>query len=176
MNLFGFTIPTYSVVSLGGVTVGLSLLGWEIVQWWPGRKQAIKFKHLVRLVPFLLTWSYGMLLILSAGGLLGAGADWSLWGTSAIGDAVLEHGFGSPTPDVTRTSYLVLSPGGHAVVAIATILLVAVWVKRRGFNWSLLRAVLSGISLGLASGIAGMAGWVLSPVVSTLGDLIVGLL
>ncbi|MEU8891151.1 hypothetical protein [Streptomyces sp. NPDC048442] len=168
-------IPTYAVVSLGGVTVGLSLLGWELVQWWPGRKQAVKFKHLVRLVPFLLTWFYGMLLILSAGGALGVVADWSLWGTSEIGDAVLKYGVGGTTQNVTRGSNLVLTPGGHAVVVISTVLFIGVWVKRRGFNWSLLRAILSGVSLGLSSGIAGMAGWVLSPVVSTIGDLIPGL-
>ena len=168
--------PTYGIVSLGGVTVGLSLLGWEITRWWPGAKQAGKPKHLVKLLPFLAVWLYGMLLILSAGGLLGAGADWSLWGSSAIGDAALEYGVGGDTPDVTRTSHLVLSPGGHAVVIIATVVLVAVWTKRRGFNWMIARAVISGISLGLASGIAGVAGYVLSPVVSAAGDAVVGLL
>ncbi|MFJ7204261.1 hypothetical protein ACIQWR_12095 [Streptomyces sp. NPDC098789] len=54
--------------------------------------------------------------------------------------------------------------------------LIAVWTKRRGFNGMILRAILSGISLGLASGVAGVAGYVLSPVVSTAGDAIVGLL
>ncbi|MGW2040504.1 hypothetical protein [Streptomyces virginiae] len=168
--------PTYGIVSLGGVTVGLSLLGWEITRWWPGAKQAGKPKHLLKLLPFLLVWLYGMLLILSAGGLLGAGADWSLWGSSAIGDAVLEYGVGGDTPDVTRSSHLVLSPGGHAVVIIATVVLIAVWTKRRGFNWMIVRAIISGISLGLASGVAGVAGYVLSPVVSAAGDAVAGLL
>ncbi|MGW6598486.1 hypothetical protein [Streptomyces sp. NPDC055036] len=165
---------TYNVVSLGGVTVGLSLLGWEIARWWPGRKKAIK--QLVRLVPFTLAALYGILLILSAGGLLGLGADWSLWGGSEFGDAVLEYGIGSDAPTVTRTSNLVLSPGGHAFVIVATVVLVAVWTKRGGFRWDLARAVLCGIHLGLSAGVAGIAGYVLSPVVSTVGDAIVGLL
>ncbi|WP_369778051.1 hypothetical protein [Streptomyces sp. R33] len=169
-------LPTYAVVSLGGVTVGLSLLGWEITRWWPGAKQAAKPKHLLKLLPFLLVWLYGMLLILSAGGLLGGGADWSLWGSSAIGNAALTYGVGGGTPNVTRHSNLVLTDGGHAVVIIATVVLIAVWTKRRGFNWMIVRALISGISLGLASGVAGVAGYVLSPVVSAAGDYVVGLL
>ncbi|WP_322871305.1 hypothetical protein [Streptomyces goshikiensis] len=54
--------------------------------------------------------------------------------------------------------------------------LIAMWTKRRGFNWMVVRALLSGISLGLASGVAGVAGYVLSPVVSAAGDAVVGLL
>lgn len=163
-----------NVVSLGGVTVGLSLLGWEVTTWWPGRKRALK--HLLEMLPFTVAALYGMLLILSAGGLLGLGADWTLWGSSAIGDAVLEYGLDSPSPEVTRTSNLALTAGGHAFVIVSTVVLVAVWTKRRGFNWSLLRAVVCGISLGLSAGVAGIAGYVLSPVVSTAGDFIVGLL
>ncbi|KOU48995.1 hypothetical protein ADK55_19200 [Streptomyces sp. WM4235] len=169
-------LPSYGIVSLGGVTIGLALLGWEIATWWPGLKQARKIKNLIKLVPFVAVWLYGMLLILSAGGLLGAGADWSLWGSSAIGDAALTYGVGGGTPVVTRGSNLVLTDGGHAVVLISTVVLVAVWVKRRGFNWLVVRALISGICLGLASGVAGVAGYVLSPVVSTAGDAIVGLL
>lgn len=166
---------TYNIVSLGGVTVGLSLLGWEVTRWWPGRKK-LKPGRLLELLPFVLTALYGMLLILSAGGLLGLAADWTLWGSSAIGDAVLEYGLDSPTPEVTRTSNLALTGGGHAFVVVATVVLVALWTRRGGFRWDLVRAILSGISLGLSSGVAGMAGWVLSPVVSTAGDFIVGLL
>lgn len=164
-----------NVVSLGGVTVGLSILGWVLTQWWGSHKKK-NLKAFLRLVPFILTSSYGMLLVLSAGGLLGAGADWTMWGTSEIGDAALKYGVGGGTPAVTRGSNLVLSDGGHAVVIISTVCLIASWVLRRGFRWDLFFAVLCGISLGLSSGIAGAAGYVLSPVVSTFGDAVVGLL
>ncbi|WP_053643539.1 MULTISPECIES: hypothetical protein [unclassified Streptomyces] len=169
-------ITPHNIVSLGGVVVGLSLLVWEIVTWWPGTKSATKPKHLLKLLPFALAWLYGMLLILSAGGFLGLAADWSLWGASEIGDAVLEYGAGGTSPEVTRTSNLALTAGGHGFVIVATVGLVAVWFKRRGINWMLVRAVLCGICLGLAGGIAGVAGYVLSPAVSTAGDAIVGLL
>ncbi len=148
---------TYGAVSLGGVTVDLSLLGWEITRWWPRAKQAAKPKNLLKLLPFAVVWLYGMLLILAAGGLLGAGAgaDWSLWGSSAIGNAALAYGVGGGTPDVTRSSNLILTDGGHAVVIIATVVLIVMWTKRRGFNWMVVRALLSGFSLGLASVLPG---------------------
>lgn len=169
------TITTYNIVSLGGVTVGLSILGWVLTQWWGSHKKK-NLKAFLQLTPFLLCSSYGMLLVLSAGGLLGAGADWTMWGTSEIGDAALKYGLGSSTPAVTRGSNLVLSEGGHAVVIVSTVCLIAAWVRRRGFRWDLACAVVCGISLGLSSGIAGLAGWVLSPVVSAAGDAVVGLL
>jgi hypothetical protein len=168
-------ITTYNVLSLGGVTVGLSILGWVITQWWMSNKKK-NLKAFLKLVPFLLCASYGMVLVLSAGGLLGAGADWTMWGTSEIGNAALQYGVGGGTPAVTRGSNLVLSDGGHAVVIIATVCLLAAWALRRGFRWDFLLAVVCGISLGLSSGIAGAAGYVLSPVVSGAGDAVVGLL
>jgi len=164
-----------NIVSLGGVTVGLSILGWVLTQWWASNKKK-SFKAFRALVPFLLFASYGMLLILSAGGLLGGAAGVTLWGTSEIGDAALEYGVGGGTPAVTRGSNLVLSDGGHAVVIIATVCMVALWCLRRGFRWDLFFGVVCGISLGLSSGIAGAAGFVLSPAVSMAGDAVVGLL
>lgn len=168
-------IPTHNLVSLGGVIVGLSILAWNVTRWWAGNKKH-SLKTLRQLVPFLLCALYGMLLILSAGGIIGLAADWTLWGTSAIGDAALEYGVGGQSPDVTRTSNLVLTSGGHGVVIITTVILIAVWTIRRGFRWDLFFSVLCGISLGLSSGAAGVAGYVLSPVVSTAGDAVVGLL
>ncbi|PVE04680.1 hypothetical protein [Streptomyces scopuliridis] len=174
MNLGNIT--TYNVVSLGGVTVGLSLLAWEITRWWPGRKNLLKLKKLLDLLPFTLAALYGMLLILSAGGILGGGANVALWGGSEIGDATLQYGLGAGTPDATRTSNLVLTDGGHAFVIVCTVILFAIWTKRGGFRWDLARAVFCGITLGLSAGVAGIAGYVLSPVVSAAGDSIVGLL
>jgi hypothetical protein len=168
-------IPAHNLVSLGGVTVGLSLVGWQLTRWWAGHKKK-NLKAFRHLAPFLLTLAYGMLLILCAGGLLGLAADYSLWGASAIGDAVLVYGVGGAAPTVTRTSNIALSPGGHAVVVIGTVVLVAVWTRTRGWRWDLFSGVVAGVTLGLASGIAGTAGYVLSPVVSTLGDAVGGLL
>ncbi|MFJ9217870.1 hypothetical protein ACIRJL_17160 [Streptomyces sp. NPDC102383] len=168
-------IPVHNIVSLGGVTVGLSLFGWQFARWWASHKKK-NLKAFRHLAPFLLCLAYGMLLILSAGGVLGLLADWSLWGASEIGDAVLVWGVGGTAPTVTRSSNIALTPGGHAVVVIGTVVLVAIWTRTRGWRWDLFSGVVAGVTLGLASGIAGAAGWVLSPVVSALGDAVGGLL
>ncbi|MFF7313359.1 hypothetical protein [Streptomyces sp. NPDC008137] len=168
-------IPTYGIVSLGGVTVGLSLAAWDVSRWFASHKKRLALKALRDLAPFLLCMAYGALLILSAGGIIGAAADWSLWGTNTVGEVVLVYGVGGTSPDVTRTSQLALTPGGHAVVIIVTVVFAAV-ASRRGFRLDFVRGVLSGVSLGLASSIAGAVGYVLAPVVSTAGDYVAGLL
>jgi hypothetical protein len=166
-------IPTYGIVSLGGVTVGLSLAAWDVSRWFASHKKRLALKALRDLAPFLLCMAYGALLILSAGGIIGAAADWSLWGTNTVGEVVLVYGVGGTSPDVTRSSQLALTPGGHAV--IVTVVFAAV-ASRRGFRLDFVRGVLSGVSLGLASSIAGAVGYVLAPVVSKAGDYVAGLL
>ncbi|MEU3293001.1 hypothetical protein ABZ722_11635 [Streptomyces longwoodensis] len=169
-------IPTYSIVTLGGVVVGLGLFLWDASRWWADHpKKRLSLKALRKLAPTLLCVSYGTLLILSAGGLLGAAADWSLWGSNQLGEGLLVYGVGGTAPNVTRTAHLVLTPGGHAVVILATVVLVAV-ASRRGFRWDFVRPTLAGVSLGLAKSVAGLAGLILAPGVSTLGDLVTGLL
>ncbi|MET9098315.1 hypothetical protein [Streptomyces antibioticus] len=168
-------IPTYSLVTLGGIVVGLGLLLWDVSIWWASHKKKLTAKSLRDLAPTALCFSYGTLLILCAGGIIGALADWSLWGSNEVGNVVLVYGVGTTTPTVTRATHLALTPGGHAVVILATVVLVAV-TSRRGMRWDFVRPVFSGVSLGLAKSIAGAAGIVLAPSVSWLGDMIAGLL
>lgn len=176
MALPPLDIPTYGLVSLGGVTVGLSLFAWDFSRWFAShKKKRLTIKALRQLAPFLGCMAYGSLLILSAGGLIGAVADWSLWGTNRVGEVVLVYGVGSTTPDVTRSTQLALTPGGHAVVIITTVVVLAV-SGIRGMRWDFARGVISGISLGLASSIAGAVGFLVAPSVSWLGDVVAGLL
>jgi len=169
------TIPTYGLVSLGGVTAGLSLFAWDFTRWWTSHKKRLAMKALTALLPQLLCMAYGALLVLSAGGLIGAAADWSLWGTNQVGDIVLVYGLGASTPMVTRSSQLALTPGGHAAVIIITVVVIAV-CSMRGFRWDFVRQILAGVSLGLASSIAGVVGVVVAPSVSWAGDYVMGLL
>lgn len=165
-------MTTYNVVSLGAVVVGLSITGWYVTTWWVGSK-----KHSIKdLLPFICCSLYGMLLILTAGGILGGLAGWALWGSSQVGDAALTYGVGAGTPDVTRQSSLVLTDGGAATVIVMTVVLCAVWRRKRSFHVEYALGVVNGITLGLASGIAGVAATVLGPVVNTSGDWIVGLM
>ncbi|MET9729652.1 hypothetical protein ABZZ79_02995 [Streptomyces sp. NPDC006458] len=175
MALAPLDIPVYSYVSLGGVVTGLSLFAWDFTRWWTSHKKRFAVKPLSALLPQLLCMAYGALLVLSAGGIIGGAADWSLWGTNTAGDIVLVYGLGGTTPDVTRGTHLALTPGGHAVVIIITVVIAAV-CSRRGFRWDFVRHILSGISLGLASSIAGFIGFAVAPSVSWAGDYVTGLL
>lgn len=168
-------IPVYAYVTLGGVVVGLSLFAWDFSRWFVSNKKRFSPKALKRLLPILLSMAYGSLLILCVGGIIGGIADWSLWSTNQVGEIVLVYGFGGTAPDVTRSSQLALTPGGHAVVVITTVVMAAV-SSIRGLRWDLVRGTLSGISLGLAKSIAGAVGFLVAPAVSYLGDLLTGLL
>ncbi|MCD7440255.1 hypothetical protein K4B79_18750 [Streptomyces lincolnensis] len=174
MALPPLDLPTYGYVSLGGVTAGLSLFAWDFTRWFVSHKKRFAPKALKDLAPQVLCLSYGALLILCVGGIIGAIADWSLWGTNMVGDIVLVYGIGASTPAVTRSSQLALTPGGHAAVIVITVVIIAV-SSRRGFRWDFVRQTIAGISLGLASSIAGAVGIVIAPSVSWLGDLVVGL-
>ncbi|RMB85611.1 hypothetical protein [Streptomyces shenzhenensis] len=168
-------IPVYGIVTLGGVVVGLGLFLWDASRWWADHpKKRFHLKALKKLAPILACDAYGALLILCAGGIIGAAADWSLWGSNTVGEVVLVYGVGGTSPDVTRASQLALTPGGHAVVILATIVLIAV-ASRRGFRWDFVRQTLAGISLGLAKSVAGLVGLVVAPTVSMAGDWFMGL-
>jgi uncharacterized membrane protein len=64
---------TTNIVTLGGVVVGLALLLLTVLKWVFREKRRPS-----AIVPFLLALAYGMLLILSAGGILGSIADITL--------------------------------------------------------------------------------------------------
>ncbi|MEU6222257.1 hypothetical protein [Streptomyces sp. NPDC047042] len=168
-------IATYGLVSLGGVTTGLSLFAWDFTRWWTSHKKRLTLKALQALLPQILCLAYGALLVLSVGGIIGAIADWSLWGTNQVGRVVLIYGLGASTPNVTRSSQLALTPGGHAAVIIITVVTIAV-CTRRGFRWDYVRQIFAGISLGLASNVAGIVGFIVAPTVSWVGDYVAGIL
>ncbi|MFD6691097.1 hypothetical protein ACFWEV_35175 [Streptomyces bacillaris] len=159
------------VVTLGSVTVGLSILTVILIRWWTRDGHRVK-----ALMPYLGSTLYGMLLILTGGGLLGGAAGWALWGTTETGDVALEHGTGSASPEVTRQYADALTPGGNMVVILCTVALVAllVWGRRPWLH--IVLGLLTGISLGLADSLAGFAATALAPAANGIGDALGGLL
>lgn len=157
------TIP--HSVSLGGVTVGSAALAAYTVYWW------YREKHQGRaLLPFTLAAAYGMLLTLSGGGILGWAARTTLWGANTVGDKTLKYGVGGTTMDVTRARQLVLDPGGHVVVLLVTVVLLALWKWAKKLrSWKLAVGVLCGICLALSGTVAGAAAVPLGDGVNTLG-------
>lgn len=167
---------TQNYVSLGGLFVGMGIIFWHTALWWVGGgKTAGNWRAL--LIPFIPIFLYGMLLILSAGGILGWVAQFSLWGSNVVGDATLEYGVGGGTQNVTRTTNVVLTAPGHMVVGLITIVMVAVWMYSKKISrMSTLLYMLSGICLGLSSGVAGVFAWAMAPSVDTVGGVIAGVL
>lgn len=162
-----------NVVSLGGLTVGLGIVVWHGFRWHhTGGKN---WKKLT--LPFVPLMAYGMLLILSAGGILGGAAGIALWGSNKVGDITLKYGVGGNSPNATRTVDLVLTNAGHMMVVLMTIALVATWMYKKSIRRSdIFLAVVCGISLGLSSGIAGVAAQALGPAVDTAGGMLAGVL
>ena len=164
----------YTVVSLGGITVGLSLITWRGVQWWLTDRRGKK--AWLRLTPFVVAPTYGIMVILTTGGVLGSAASGVLWGANVAGDAALEYGVNGHHPNVTRNYGLALSDGGHAVLVIFTVGIVAYWMYGRKLpKRDVLMGVVCGISLGLAGGVAGWAADVLVPMVNGGGDWVAGI-
>jgi hypothetical protein len=160
-------MTTNQTVSLGGVTVGAAILITVAIHWWHREK-----RKPAALAPFLLATAYGMLLILCAGGLLGVGAGWALWGANGIGDQSLIWGVGGTTMNVTRARQLVLQPGGHVVVLLITVALVALWRWAHKIrSWKLAAGIVCGICLALSGTIAGAAAVPLGSSVNALGLL-----
>lgn len=156
---------TTQSVSLGGVTVGAAILITYGIYWWhqekrkPGRAGA-----------FLLATAYGMLLILSGGGLLGWGAGLTLWGANGVGDHSLVWGVGGTTMDVTRARQLVLQPGGHVIVLLLTVALIALWKWAHKIrSWKLAAGIICGICLAMSGTVAGAAAVPLGSSVNAVG-------
>lgn len=167
---------TQNYVSLGGLFVGLGIISGHVALWWTaGGKRSKNWRGL--LVPFLPIFLYGMLLILSAGGLMGWIAQFSLWGSNIVGDTTLEYGVGGGTQSVTRATHIVLTAPGHMVVALVTVVLAIVWWKSKSISrTAVFLYAVSGTCLGLSSGVAGIFAWIMAPSVNTVGGIVAGVL
>lgn len=142
--------PSY--LSLGGVAVGTTILALVLQRWW------MKEQHdPIALVPFVLSGLHGMLVVLTAGGLLGAAAWLALWGANGLGDLALVYGVGSSSPGVTRGQSMALTPGGSFIVIVLTALLFGAWRwSKRLPRKKVGLGMLCGLCFGLNGSVAGV--------------------
>ncbi|MFJ8144668.1 hypothetical protein ACIQ6R_06285 [Streptomyces sp. NPDC096048] len=165
-----------TVVTYGGVTVGFLLLAWHLADWWPGLK-ALRHNpagHAGTLLPFLLAWTYGVLVVLGVGGLIGWAADTALWISNWLGDVALVWGVGGQAGQTAgRVTYLPLTQPGGAVVLILTAILI-VLSRKTGYGVDLKRGAWCGICHGTSAGIAGFAAAPIAVAVNWLGDGLYG--
>jgi len=160
-------------VTYGGVTVGLCILGYELISWWPGLKALRKdpLRHLSRLLPFLLSWAYGCLTTLGVAGLIGTASSSVLGLSNWLGDAALLWGVGEhPGQLAARPTFTPLTTPGACLVLILTAVFAAAVKKASDANAGVLkRGAWCGITLGTSAGVAGFAAVPLALAANWLG-------
>lgn len=165
-------------VTIGGVTVGLAILLRHLVSWWPGLKslQSGGLSHAGRLLPFVAAWAYGVLAILTVGGLIGWFADTSLWIASWLGDVALVWGVGGTTGQAASGGiYIPLTQTGGAIVLLMTVAVLAA-VKKSARGKDIKMGALCGICLGTSAGVAGLAAAPLAEAVNWAGANLYGVI
>ncbi|MEU5769814.1 hypothetical protein ABZ782_28255 [Streptomyces asoensis] len=168
-------------VTAGGVTIGLILLGYQVVSWWPGRKPLTRdpIKHLSKLLPFLLSWAYGCLTTLGVGGAVGWISGTVLGLSNWLGDVALFWGVGERGGQMAAAkTFVPLSGPGTCLVLILTACFIAA-VKKAGEGDQasvLKRGAWCGITLGTSANVAGFAAMPLALAVNWLGDRAYGAL
>lgn len=167
-----------TIVTIGGVTVGICILTYHLVEWWPGAKALRKdpIRHFGSLLPFLISWAYGALAILTVGGIIGWAANTTLWISNWLGDASLVWGVGGQAGQTAAgTAFVPLTQTGAAIVLIATVALIAA-VKKSRYGGDIKRGAWCGTCLGTSAGVAGFAAVPLAMGVNWLGDNVYGAL
>lgn len=159
--------------TLGGVTIGLGILIWYLIEWFPGKKALMKdpFGRITSLLPFLFGWAYGALGVLSVGGLIGWVFDSALWITNWLGDAALWLGVGAEAGVSSRGTYLPLTTYGSCAVLLATVAIVAV-IKFRRCGRDVKLGTWCGAALGTSGGVAGLAAVPLAQGANWMGEIV----
>ncbi|QHA04600.1 hypothetical protein GQF42_16035 [Streptomyces broussonetiae] len=174
---------TSATVSLGAVTIGLSIMAWHMTCWWKGDSKAGPSggggggRDPKVLIPFLSSVALGMLCIVAAGGLLGTAATMLLGLGNTLGDWSLTAVTGTATPGVTRSGHTALTPGGSAALVMYIVGLAAIW-KSSGkvFHGKVTSGVTCGIMLGLSAGCSGIAATAVVTVFNAVGDKVTGVM
>jgi hypothetical protein len=164
-------------VTIGGVTIGVSILAWTLVKWWPGQKalRSDPLRQAGALLPFLAAWTYGCLITLGVGGLIGWFADTALWITNWLGDAALVWGVGGQSGQHgSGASYVPLSQTGGGIVLILSASMVAAIKKSKRHGSALKMGTWCGVTLGTSAGVAGFAAAPIAEAANWLGDKIYG--
>lgn len=147
-----------TVVTIGGVLMGLCVLVWHGVQWYPGleKLKSHPIPYAGDWLPFLLGWAYGTLGVLTTMGLIGWAFDTALWASNWLGDAALWVGVGESPGQTAAGAPIQMGVYGNCMMLLLTVVVVAM-VKFRPSGPDLKRGVWCGTCLGTSSGVAGVA-------------------
>lgn len=158
----------YTMISLGGVAVGVGIILMYAIRWWFKEK-----RQWTALVPFILAHVYGLLAALAtfgAASLLGI-VTWAvIWAANGAGYLGLVWGVGGNDRDVTRGTPVALTDGGFVVVFLFTLVFIALikWAPKVP-NGKLIAGAFSGVCLALSGSVAGAAAVPLGSAANLLG-------
>lgn len=159
----------------GAVTIGISLIAYYLISWWPGRKALTgkkKIAYLGQLVPFAFAWAFGALGILSVAGLIGWTFDTVLWISNWLGDAANWLAVGAEAGHTSRGTYVPLTDDGSRIVVFLTVIFLALVKFRPALSQELKWGAWSGLCLGTSSSVAGLAAVPLAQGVNELGRVV----
>lgn len=159
----------------GGVTIGMGVLVWFAIDWFPGKKPLLSdpVTHAGKLLPFLFGFAYGTLAILTVGGLIGWWFDTTLWIANWLGDVALMIGVGASAGVSSRGSYLPLTSLGSMMMVLLTVAVIAI-IKKRPSGSDVKKGTLCGVCLGTSAGVAGLVAVPLAQGVNWLGQTVYG--
>lgn len=159
----------------GGVTVGLGILAWFLISWFPGKKPLLSdpLTHASRALPFLFGAAYGTLGILAVGGLVGWIFDTTLWVANWLGDVALIIGVNASAGVSSQGNYLPLTSMGSMAVFLLTVVVIAL-IKKRPSGDDVKKGAICGACLGTSAGIAGVVAVPLAQAANWLGATVYG--
>ena len=162
-------------VTIGGVLIGLAVLAWHGIEWFPGLEKLKEhpLPYLGDWLPFAFGWAYGALGVLTAMGLIGWAFDTALWASNWLGDAALFIGVGEAPGQTASGAPVQLSALGNAMVLLTTVVIVAV-IKLRPSGPAVKRGVWCGMCLGTSAGVAGTVAGPLAMGANWLGEMTIG--
>ncbi|MHC3392075.1 hypothetical protein ACLQ2E_21810 [Streptomyces lavendulocolor] len=162
--------------TVGAVLIGMALLVWELLVWFPGVKalRGRAVDHLGDLLPFVLCWCVGALTVMVVGGVVGWIGDTALWGIGAFGDGLLIYGVGAQAGTAPGSTSAPLTQGGLFVTVLVLVGFLA--RRKRGATSSKWRGWGAGVGLGLSAGVARYAAVPLASAVNASGAWITGVI
>jgi hypothetical protein len=161
-------VNAWAVVTYGSLAVGIGLLVLHFVAWWPKGK-GFDPRCLLELVPFVLGYAYGALLVMGVGGLMGWMAGAVIWSVGWVGDAALVYGVGGERTNLAQGQVMALTNGGLWMVLVMTFLVVALRRRAAHLKEDIGRGVLTGILTGSTPVIAGVLAVPLASAVNLAG-------
>lgn len=162
------TVPTY-----GSMMIGFGLIARHLIDWWPGEKGVKEWRNWLSLLPFLLAYGFGILLILGVGGLVGTAANFTLWGVGWVGDGALIWGVGGQRQAIGHGGQrMALTNGGLAAVLFLSFVFAGLQAKSERLRVPLTRGCLSGVLTGTVAGVSAFMAVPVASVVNRIGDFL----